>query len=71
MSNKKALEKYHDSLIEPPIDYFTLESWNETEIYQNEQYFQMDNGDLVLDEIETIRDYMLSNGTLKTAGSDE
>lgn len=71
MSNEKALEINHDRLIEPSVDSFTLESWNETEIYRNEQYFQMDNGDLVLDEIETIRDYMLSNGTLKTAGREE
>ena len=52
-------------------DEQTLEAWDETEIYHNEQYFQMDNGDLVLDEIETIREYMESNGTLKIAGSDE
>lgn len=71
MSNEKALEINHDRLIEPSVDSFTLESWNETEIYRNEQYFQMENGDLVLDEIETIRDYMLANGTLKTAGSEE
>lgn len=71
MSNEKSLEINHDRLIEPSVDSFTLESWNETEIYRNEQYFQMENGDLVLDEIETIRDYMLSNGTLKTAGSEE
>lgn len=71
MPYERKLEQYHDSLIEPPTDFFVLEAWDETEIYRNEQYFQMENGDLVLDEIETIRDYMLSKGTLKTAGSEE
>lgn len=56
--------------IEQPFDSFVLESWNEGEIYRNEQYFELENGDLVLDEIETLREWFISHGTLKTAGEE-
>ena len=30
-----------------PVDVFALESWNGCEIYENEEYRIMDNGDIV------------------------
>lgn len=57
-------------IIEQPFDPFVLESWNEGEIYRNEQYFELENGDLVLDEITTLREWFESHGTLKVAGEE-
>ena len=41
-----------------PIDVFALESWNGCDIYENEEYRIMDNGDIVLDEFETMQEWI-------------
>ena len=41
-----------------PVDVFALESWNGCDIYENEEYRIMDNGDIVLDEFETMQEWI-------------
>ena len=53
-----------------PVDVFALESWNGCEIYENEEYRIMDNGDIVLDEFETIQEWIEAHSTLKKAAKE-
>ena len=50
-----------------PVDVFALESWNGCEIYENEEYRIMDNGDIVLDDMETIVEWAREHAVLMTA----
>lgn len=52
---------------EEPVDVFALESWNGCDIYENEEYRIMDNGDIVLDEFETMQEWIEAHSTLKKA----
>ena len=53
-----------------PVDCFALEAWNSGEIYENEEYLVMENGDLVLDEYETIIEWVRAHSTLKKAAKE-
>lgn len=53
-----------------PVDCFALEAWNQGEIYENEEYLIMENGDLVLDEYETIIEWVRAHSTKKIAGEE-
>ncbi len=53
-----------------PIDTFALEAWNSGEIYENEEYLIMENGDLVLDEYETIVEWVRAHSTKKKAAKE-
>ena len=52
---------------EEPIDVFALESWNGCDIYENEEYRIMDNGDIVLDEFETMQEWIEAHSEKKRA----
>ena len=56
---------------EPITDFFELEAWNQGEIYRGEEYLIMENGDLVLDEYETIIEYVRAHSEKKIAGATE
>ena len=56
---------------EEPVDVFALESWNGCDIYENEEYLVMQNGDKVLDEYETIIEWVRAHSTKKIAGEEE
>ena len=51
-----------------PVDVFALESWNGCDIYENEEYRIMDNGDIVLDEFETIQEWIEAHSEKRRAG---
>ena len=46
---------------EPATDFFEIEDWQGGEIYRNEPYLVMENGDLVLDEHETLTEWAREN----------
>jgi len=50
-----------------PVDTFALEAWNEGEIYENEDYLIMHNGDIVLDEYETIVEWVRAHSEKRKA----
>ena len=50
-----------------PVDVFALESWNGGEVYENEEYRIMDNGDIVLDEFETMQEWIEAHSEKKRA----
>ena len=50
-----------------PVDCFALEAWQGGEIYENEEYLVMENGDKVLDEYETIIEWVRAHSTKKKA----
>ena len=50
-----------------PVDVFALESWNGCDIYENEEYRIMDNGDIVLDEFETMQEWIEAHSEKKRA----
>ena len=50
-----------------PVDVFALESWNGCEIYENEEYRIMDNGDIVLDEFETMQEWIEAHSEKRRA----
>ena len=50
-----------------PVDNFVMEDWQGGEIYENEEYRIMDNGDIVLDEYETIIEWVRAHSTKKKA----
>jgi len=50
-----------------PTDTFALEAWNEGEIYENEDYLVMQNGDIVLDEYETIIEWVRAHSEKRKA----
>ena len=50
-----------------PIDKFVMADWQGAEIYENEEYRIMDNGDIVLDEFETMQEWIEAHSTLKKA----
>ena len=50
-----------------PVDVFALESWNGCEIYENEEYRVMDNGDIVLDEFETMQEWIEAHSEKRRA----
>lgn len=52
---------------EEPVDVFALESWNGCEIYENEEYRIMGNGDIVLDEFETMQEWIEAHSEKKRA----
>ena len=53
---------------EPETDYFELEQWNGAEIYRGEEYLHMQhNGDIVLDDMETIVEWAKEHAVLMTA----
>ena len=56
---------------EPETDYFELEQWNGGEIYRGEEYLHMQhNGDIVLDEFETMQEWIEAHSTLKKAAKE-
>ena len=55
---------------EPATDFFQLEASNGGEIYRGEAYLVMNNGDLVLDEYETIIERVRENSVRKIAGEE-
>jgi len=57
-----------DRFAEPITDFFQLDAWNQGEIYRGETYLVMENGDLVLDEYETIIEWVRSHSEKKIAG---
>jgi len=50
-----------------PVDVFALESWNGCDIYENEEYRIMDNGDIVLDVFETMYEWIEAHSEKKRA----
>lgn len=50
-----------------PVDVFALESWNGCDIYENEEYRIMDNGDIVLDEFETMQEWIEAHSEKRIA----
>ena len=50
-----------------PVDVFALESWNGCDIYENEEYRIMDNGDIVLDEFETMQEWIEAHSEKRRA----
>jgi len=50
-----------------PIETFAIEAWNEGEIYENEDYLVMENGDIVLDEHETIFEWVRAHSEKRKA----
>ena len=50
-----------------PVDTFALEAWNNGKIYENEEYLVMENGDLVLDEYETIIEWVRAHSEKRRA----
>ena len=50
-----------DRFAEPVTDFFEIEDWQGGEIYRNEPYLVMPNGDLVLDEYETMTEWAHGN----------
>lgn len=50
-----------------PIDTFALEDWQGAEIYEGETYLEMHNGDIVLDDMETIVEWAREHATAKVA----
>lgn len=52
---------------EEPVDVFVLESWNGCDIYENEEYRIMDNGDIVLDEFETMQEWIEAHSEKRMA----
>ena len=50
-----------------PVDVFALESWNGCDIYENEEYRIMDNGDIVLDEFETMQEWIEAHSEKRMA----
>ena len=50
-----------------PVDCFAIEAWQGGEIYENEEYLVMENGDKVLDEYETIIEWVRAHSTKKKA----
>ena len=50
-----------------PVDCFALESWNGCDIYENEEYRIMDNGDIVLDEFETMQEWIEAHSEKRMA----
>ena len=50
-----------------PVDVFALESWNGGEIYENEEYRVMDNGDIVLDEFEKMQEWIEAHSEKRRA----
>ena len=52
---------------EEPVDVFALESWNGCDIYENEEYRIMDNGDIVLDEFETMQEWIEAHSEKRRA----
>ena len=60
-----------DRFTEPTTDFFELEAWQGGEIYRGEEYLVMENGDLVLDEYETIIEWVRAHSEKKIAGDME
>ena len=56
---------------EPATDFFEIEAWNGSEIYRGEEYLIMENGDKVLDEYETIIEWVRAHSEKKIAGATE
>ena len=50
-----------------PIDTFVLEDWQGAEIHEGETYLEMHNGDIVLDDMETIVEWAREHATAKVA----
>ena len=50
-----------------PVDVFALESWNGCDIYENEEYRIMDNGDIVLDEFGTMQEWIEAHSEKRRA----
>lgn len=50
-----------------PVDCFALEAWQGGEIYENEEYLIMENGDKVLDEYETIIEWVRAHSEKRIA----
>ena len=50
-----------------PVDTFALEDWKGAEIFENEEYLVMHNGDLVLDEYETIIEWVRAHSEKRKA----
>ena len=50
-----------------PIDKFVMADWQGAEIYEGETYLEMHNGDIVLDEFETMQEWIEAHSTLKKA----
>ena len=50
-----------------PVDVFALESRNGCDIYENEEYRITDNGDIVLDEFETMQEWIEAHSEKRRA----
>ena len=50
-----------------PIDKFVMSDWQGAEIYEGETYLEMRNGDIVLDDMETIVEWAREHATAKIA----
>ncbi|NCB67143.1 MAG: hypothetical protein EOM48_13395 [Bacilli bacterium] len=55
---------------EPITDFYQLDAWNGGEIYRGEEYLIMENGDLVLDEYETIIEWVRDHSEKRIAGEE-
>ena len=60
-----------DRFTEPTTDFFEIEDWQGGEIYRGEEYLVMENGDKVLDEYETIIEWVRAHSEKKIAGATE
>ena len=50
-----------------PVDKFVMADWQGAEIYEGETYLEMHNGDIVLDDMETIVEWAREHATAKVA----
>ena len=60
-----------DRFTEPTTDFFEIEDWQGGEIYRGEEYLVMENGDKVLDEYETIIEWVRAHSEKRIAGDME
>ena len=59
-----------DRFAEPTTDFFEIEDWQGGEIYRGEEYLVMENGDKVLDEYETIIEWVRAHSEKRIAGEN-
>ena len=50
-----------------PIDTFALQDWQGGEIYEGESYLEMPNGDIVINDIGSMVEWVNDHSIFKTA----
>lgn len=70
MDNNQALSQAHYSYLQEMAQEPVAKTWDGEPIYENEEYFDID-GDFVVNEIDSIRDYLNGRYTLRTADASD